>query len=65
MIRITGQYSYHRDTQRDIQFRADIREIGLGRRVWQGEESELNLDICVVNELELQRTIACMGWRSS
>ena len=39
-IRITGQYSYHRDTQRDIQFLTDIREIDLGRRVWHGEESK-------------------------
>ena len=39
-MRLTGQYSYHRATQRDIQFLTDIREIGLGRRVWHGEESK-------------------------
>ena len=39
-IKIYGQYSYQRSSQRDLQFATDIREIDLSRRVWHGEESE-------------------------
>ena len=40
-VRMSGQYSYKTDRQRDLQFHTDIKEIDLGRRVWHGEESEL------------------------
>ena len=39
-IKIFGQFSYDRSSQRDLQFQTDIREIDLSRRVWHGEESE-------------------------
>ena len=39
-IKIYGQFSYDRSSQRELQFQTDIREIDLRRRVWHGEESE-------------------------
>ena len=39
-IKIFGQFSYDRSSQRDLQFQTYIREIDLSRRVWHGEESE-------------------------
>ena len=39
-MKINGQFSYERSSQRELQFSTDIREINLSRRVWQGEESE-------------------------
>ena len=39
-IKIYGQYSYQRSSQRDLHFHTDIRELDLSRRVWHGGESE-------------------------
>jgi hypothetical protein len=41
-MKIFGQFSYQRSSQRDLQFQTEIREINLHRRVWHGEESEWN-----------------------
>ena len=38
-LRISGQYSYDKTAQRDIQFFTDIRELDRDTRTWQGEES--------------------------
>ena len=39
-IKIFGQFSYQRSSQRDLQFQTDIMEIDLSRRVWHGEEGK-------------------------
>jgi hypothetical protein len=62
-IKIYGQFSYDRSSQRDLQFQTDIREIDLRRRVWYGEESEWNDRLGRAHRFILQRTTALMGWR--
>ena len=62
-IKIYGQFSYDRSSQRDLVFQTDIREIDLRMRVWHGEESEWSGNMGRVHCFILKRTTALMGWR--
>ena len=40
-LRVFGQFSHDKANQRELQFQAEMRELELSARVWEGEESEL------------------------
>ena len=40
-MKINGRFSYDRSSQRDLEFFTEIREIDLHRRIFVGDESEL------------------------
>jgi len=54
-MKINGQFSYDRASQRDLQFHTDIKEIDLSKRVWHGEEKNYSM---YGVEILLSRTIS-------
>ena len=40
-IRISGQFSYEKSSQRELQFLPEIRELPLHNRIWKEDESKL------------------------
>ena len=64
-LRISGQFSYDKTSQRDLQFFTDMRELARDKRTWQGEESRCSSWLPVFLYFTIQRTTACMVWRSS
>ena len=39
-IRISGQFSYEKSSQRELQFLLEIRELPLQNRIWKEDESK-------------------------
>merc|ERR1719206_223856 len=42
-LRISGQFSYDKTSQRDLQFFTDMRELARDKRTWQGEEKNYSM----------------------